>query len=50
MLQNGWTSLMWAFDYGDIVNVLVNNGANVNDKDNVSSHLLSLLLLISHVW
>ena len=51
MVQDGWTSLIWACDYGhlDIVNVLIDIGADVNDKNNVSSNLLSLLL-ISHVW
>jgi ankyrin repeat protein len=51
MLQKGMNSLMRACSNGhlDIVNVLIDNGADVNDKDNVSSNLLSLLL-ISHVW
>ena len=52
MVQYGSTPLMRACYNGhlDIVNVLVDNGADVNDKDNVRSHLLSLLLLISDVW
>ena len=51
MVQDGWTSLMRACDYGhlDIVNVLIDNGADVNDKEDVSSNLLSLSL-ISDVW
>ena len=51
MLQEGMTSLMWSCNNGhlDIVNVLIDNGADVNDNDNVSSNLLSLSL-ISHVW
>jgi len=45
MLQEGMTSLMWACYRGhlDIVNVLIDNGADVNDKDYVRSPLLSLL-------
>jgi len=51
MLQEGMTSLMRACSTSrlDIVNVLIHNGADVNDKDNVSSNLLSLSL-ISDVW
>ena len=43
MVQDGMTPLMRACRKGhlDIVNVLVDNGADVNDKDNVRSHLLS---------
>ena len=52
MVQYGWSPLMRACKNGhlDIVNVLIDKGADVNDKDNVRSHLLSLLLLISDVW
>jgi ankyrin repeat protein len=51
MVQIGWTPLMRACSNGhlDIVNVLIDNGADVNDKNNVSSNLLSLSL-ISDVW
>ena len=51
MVQIGSTSLMWACGKGHlgIVNVLIDNGADVNDKNNVSSNLLSLSL-ISDVW
>jgi len=51
MVQDGSTSLMRACYRGhlEIVNVLIDIGADVNDKDNVSSNLLSLLL-ISDVW
>ena len=51
MVQYGWTSLMRACNEGhlDIVNVLIDKGADVNDKNNVSSNLLSLSL-ISDVW
>ena len=43
MVQNGSTSFMRACsnDHFDIVNVLIDNGAEVNDKNNVSSNLLS---------
>ena len=51
MVQNGCTSLMRACSNShlDIVNVLIDNGADVNVKDNVSSNLLPLSL-ISDVW
>ena len=51
MLQVGSTPLMRACSnsHVDIVNVLIDNGADVNDKNNVSSNLLSLSL-ISDVW
>ena len=47
MQQEGMTSLMWSCNNGhlDIVNVLIDNGADVNDKNNVSSNLLSLSLI-----
>ena len=43
---------MWACDKGrlDIVNALIDKGADVNDKDNVSFDFLAWLALISAVW
>ena len=51
MLQCRMNRLTTACDHGhmDIVNELINNGTDVNDKDIVSSNLLSLSL-ISDVW
>ena len=51
MLQEGMTPLIWACNEGhlDIVNVLIDKGANIDDKNYVRSNLLSLILL-SHTW
>ena len=47
MLQEGMTSLMRACKKGhfDLVKVLIDNGADINDKDNVSFDCLVLLLM-----
>ena len=47
MVQYGWNPLMRACDEGPlvIVNVLIDKGADVNDKNNASSNLLSLSLI-----
>ena len=47
MVQDGWSPLMRACNEGhlDIVNVLIDKGANVNDIDNVSSNLLGIEML-----
>ena len=41
-VQYGWSPLTWACNYGssDIVKLLIDNGANINDKDKVSSDSL----------
>jgi len=51
MLQEGMTPLMRACKKGhfDIMNLLIDKGADVNGKDNVSSNLLSLFLR-TDVW
>ena len=46
VLQNGWTALMTASDEGhlDVVKTLIEAGAEVNDTDEVSKYMYTLLL------
>ncbi len=48
--QYGWSALLMATDHGDVdmVQLLLKNGANVNNKDNVSDDVCLFLFVIGH--